>query len=57
MVRAIRSDIEISWDGGANSDTIGDIARAGIDVINVGSAIQLADNAESAYATLVAKVG
>lgn len=51
-VRAINPKIETGWDGGANVQTIKAIADAGIDIINVGSAIQKADNPQEAYATL-----
>lgn len=51
-VRAIKNDIEIGWDGGANAENVTQIAAAGVDVINVGSAIQKANNPQKAYAQL-----
>ena len=39
IVRSIKQDVEIGWDGGANLDNIRAIAHADFDVINVGSAI------------------
>lgn len=53
-VRAIHPDIETGWDGGANETNIAELAAGGIDVINVGSAIQRAENPQKAYATMVA---
>ena len=43
-IRAINSNIEIGWDGGANAENVAEIASAGVDVINVGSAIKNAKN-------------
>ncbi|MCL1877146.1 hypothetical protein FWF74_03900 [Candidatus Saccharibacteria bacterium] len=53
QIRTINPDIEIAWDGGANADNITEIARAGIDVINVGSAIMESDEPEKAYKELL----
>ena len=54
-VKAMNSDIEIAWDGGANADNIVAIVEAGVVVINVGSAIHKAPKPEDAYVTLVEK--
>jgi ribulose-phosphate 3-epimerase len=55
-VRDINPKVELGWDGGANPDNVEHLSRGGIDVINVGGAIQRNDNPEEAYATLVAKL-
>jgi ribulose-phosphate 3-epimerase len=55
-VRDINPKVELGWDGGANADNVELLSRGGIDVINVGGAIQRSDNPEEAYATLVAKL-
>lgn len=55
-IKAINPTIEIGWDGGANETNVVDLAKGGIDVINVGGAIQRATNPQSAYDTLVAKL-
>lgn len=55
-IRTLRPDIEIGWDGGANEENVVRLAMGGIDVINVGGAIQRADNPQTAYDTLVAKI-
>ena len=44
--------LEFGWDGGANSQNCAEIANAGINVINVGSAIQKAPNPAQEYVTL-----
>lgn len=53
QIRAIKPDMEIGWDGGANLDNVQHLAESGIDVINVGGAIQKANNPENAYRSLV----
>jgi len=55
-VRAIRSDIELGWDGGADEHTINEIKNAGIDVINVGSAIHDTPDSQAAYEALTRKL-
>lgn len=52
-VKALAPDVEIGWDGGANMDNVVQLAHGGIDVINVGSAIQRADDPAFAYEELV----
>lgn len=56
QIRTIRPDIEIGWDGGANEENAVRLVMGGIDVINVGGAIQRADDPQAAYDTLVAKI-
>ena len=53
LVRAISPNVEIGWDGGANIDNLPIIIQAGVDVINVGSAISLASNPAEAYKAMV----
>lgn len=56
QIRILRPDIEIGWDGGANVENIDRLVMGGIDVVNVGGAIQRAENPQDAYDTLVAKI-
>ena len=53
IVRKLKSDLEIGWDGGANLTNIRALAHADINVINVGSAISKAENPADAYSNLV----
>jgi len=55
-VKTLNHYLEIGWDGGANNDNCLQLAQAGIDVINVGSAIQKSPDPQSTYATMRAKV-
>lgn len=54
MLKKLHPYLEIGWDGGANLENIEQIARAGIDVINVGGAIHKSDSPETTYATMKA---
>lgn len=56
QIDAINSHIEIGWDGGANMENVARLAEAGIDVINVGGAIQKANNPENAYRALTRQI-
>lgn len=51
-IRAIAPRVEIGWDGGANADDIAEISRSGVDVINVGAALQRAEDPAAAYRRL-----
>lgn len=53
LIRALKSDLEISWDGGANLSNIRALAHSNIDVINVGSAITRASDKAAMYQSLV----
>jgi ribulose-phosphate 3-epimerase len=48
--------LEIGWDGGINADNAAQLATAGVDVLDVGGAIQNAANPRDAYATIKARL-
>jgi ribulose-phosphate 3-epimerase len=52
QIRAINPHVEIGWDGGANMDNVRQLAESGVDVINVGSAIQASHNPRDAFLSL-----
>lgn len=56
LIHEINPDAEIGWDGGANINNIRALAHAGIDVINVGSALSRAENPAGIYQALVAEI-
>ena len=56
LVRNMKPEIEISWDGGANMTNIRALAHADLDVINVGSAISKAENPAGMFQELVAEI-
>lgn len=53
LIRALKPDVEIGWDGGANLSNVRALAHSGIDVINVGSAITNAPDPSVMYKELV----
>ena len=56
LVRNMKPEVEIGWDGGANVTNVRALAHADLDVINVGSAISQAENPAEAYQQLVAEI-
>ncbi len=53
LIRSIKPNIEIGWDGGANLSNVRALAHADIDVINVGSAISKASDKGAMYQSLI----
>lgn len=56
LVRNMKPEVEIGWDGGANMTNIRALAHADLDVIDVGSAIMAADNPAAVFQELVAEI-
>lgn len=56
-LKHLKPSLEIGWDGGVNAHNIHLLAAGGVDVLNVGGAIQKASNPAAAYATLKQKLG
>ncbi|MBQ7202233.1 hypothetical protein IJS18_02495 [Candidatus Saccharibacteria bacterium] len=56
LIRNIKPEIEIGWDGGANITNIRALAHADLDVINVGSAISQAENPADMFQQLVSEI-
>ena len=54
--RNIHKYLEIGWDGGVNATNIIELAKAGVDVLNIGGAIQNAAHPQEAYATIKARL-
>lgn len=55
-IQQINSTVTIEWDGGANLSNVSQIAAAGVDQINIGSAISGASDPAVAYRQLVEAV-
>ncbi len=55
ILRSIKPDLEVGWDGGANLTNVRALTHAGVDVINVGSAISRAADPAAMYQSLVAE--
>lgn len=56
LIRELNPSVEIGWDGGANLDSVVALRDGGIDVLNVGGAIQKANHPANAYRALVRAV-
>ena len=56
LIRMIRQDIEIGWDGGANVENAYSLSQGGVDVLNVGGAIAKAEDPQAVYNALVAEI-
>lgn len=52
QIRALNASCEIAWDGGVNDKNAHELAKAGIEVLNVGGFIQHAENPAAAYELL-----
>lgn len=50
--KEVNPNLEFGWDGGINDQNAIELAKAGVDVLNVGGYIQNSDNPESAYAKI-----
>ncbi len=48
-LRAWKPELEIGWDGGINDQNAAELAKGGVDVLNVGGFIQNSSNPEAAY--------
>ncbi len=51
-IKAIKPGTEIGWDGGASLENVKQLAESGVDIINVGGAIQRAGSPSAAYKKL-----
>ena len=49
LIKAINSNVEIGWDGGANLSNVFNLTQSGVDVVNVGAAIMQAQDPGQAY--------
>ena len=56
LIKAIRQDVEIGWDGGVNVENAFSLTQGGVDVLNVGGTIANAADPKTTYATLVNEI-
>ncbi|MBR2836728.1 hypothetical protein IKE79_00020 [Candidatus Saccharibacteria bacterium] len=56
IIRQMKQDISIGWDGGANMTNMRALTHADLDIINVGSAISRAPDPAAVYAEMVAEI-
>ena len=56
LIRKINPMVEIGWDGGVNIDNAYSLVQGGVDILNVGGAIQFASDPADAYKRLVTEI-
>lgn len=56
LIKKINPKVEIAWDGGINPDNAFLLAKGGVDVLNVGGAINKAEDPANVYAKLVEEI-
>lgn len=56
LIKAINAALEIGWDGGVNIENAFSLSQGGVDVLNVGGAIQKNADPAAAYKTLVNEI-
>lgn len=56
LIRGLKPELEIGWDGGVTLENMRALAHADIDVINVGSTLSRAQNPAKVYEALVAEI-
>lgn len=56
LIKQINPEAEIGWDGGVNVDNAYTLTQGGVNVLNVGGAIQKAMDASTAYQQLVDEI-
>ncbi len=56
LIKQINPEAEIGWDGGVNVDNAYTLTQGGVNVLNVGGAIQKSTDAELVYKQLVEEI-
>ncbi len=49
MLRKLKPELEIGWDGGVNDTNAAILVQSGVDVLNVGGFIQKSKDPQAAY--------
>ncbi len=56
LVRSIHPNVEVGWDGGANVDNAFSLVQGGVDVVNCGSAIGMAEDPADIFRQLTDEI-
>lgn len=56
LIKAIRTDVEIGWDGGVNPENAFTLSQGGVDVLNVGGAIAKSQDPSATYDKIVSEI-
>jgi ribulose-phosphate 3-epimerase len=57
LIKQIKQEVEIGWDGGVVVDNAFTLTQAGVDVLNVGGALASSADPAATYASLVQEAG
>ena len=56
LIRAIKPDVEIGWDGGVSVENAFGLAQGGVDVLNVGGAIANSQDPSATYNAMLTEI-
>ena len=56
LIKAINPNVEIGWDGGVDVNNAFTLSQGGVNVINVGGALALADDPAGVYEDLIVEI-
>lgn len=56
LIRAIKPEVEIGWDGGVTVENAYSLSQGGVDVLNVGGTLANAEDPQATYAILVNEI-
>jgi ribulose-phosphate 3-epimerase len=56
LIRAIKPDVEIGWDGGVTLDNAFGLTQGGVEVLNIGGTIEKSADPAATYNALVAEI-
>lgn len=56
LIKAIRTDVEIGWDGGVSIENAFTLSQGGVDVLNVGGAIAKSNDPTDTYNKLISEI-
>lgn len=56
LIRSIHPEVEVGWDGGANIENAFSLVQGGVDVVNVGGAINKSADPATTYKQLVDEI-
>lgn len=57
LIRTIKPNVEIGWDGGANAENAFSLSQGGVDVINAGGAIHKSGDPAGMYKKMTDEIG
>ena len=56
LIRGIKPNVEVGWDGGVTIDNAFSLSQGGVDVLNVGGTIAKSNDPAATYKSLVGEI-